>query len=83
MRTISKRIRLTYPHGDTILPPMKRPEVKIRFETQAQKDRIARAAKLRKWSFNQFVVDSADQVAAKTLTTSKAEQITEPDPLQA
>jgi uncharacterized protein (DUF1778 family) len=54
-----------------------RPEMKIRLDSPAQKKRIARAAKLRKWSFNQFVIDAAEQAADKILATSKAEQQSE------
>ncbi len=49
---------------------MKRP-TKIRFETQAQMERIRRAAKLRKWSVSKFVVDAAEREAAKLLTTER------------
>ena len=56
---------------------MKRP-INIRFDSGTQVDRIKKAAQLRKWSFNQFVVDAAENAADKTLTHAKAEQLTDP-----
>ncbi|MBZ5574651.1 MAG: DUF1778 domain-containing protein [Acidobacteriia bacterium] len=48
---------------------MKRPEMNMRFDTRAQVETIRRAAKLRKWSFNRFVVEAAFE-AAKSLTAN-------------
>lgn len=58
---------------------MKRPEAKIRFDTRIQKEKIVRAAKLRRWSLNTFVVEAADKAADKLVGTSNSsEQLTEP-----
>jgi len=46
----------------------KRPNINIRFDTKTQVERIRRAAKLRKWSFNKFVVDAAEGAADLELT---------------
>ena len=56
---------------------MKRPEVKIRFDSKVQKERIARAAKLRKWSLNQFVIESADAAAAKAMFVASTDALVE------
>jgi uncharacterized protein (DUF1778 family) len=53
-----------------------RPNINIRFDTKTQVERIRRAAKLRKWSFNQFVVDATHKEADKILTAEKPEQLT-------
>jgi uncharacterized protein (DUF1778 family) len=45
----------------------KRPEIKIRFETQAQVDRIKRAAKLKQWSLNQYVITRSDEAASSDI----------------
>ena len=67
----------------------KRPEIKVRFETFTALDRVKKAAKLEKRTVNQFVRIAAEDTAAKiltaerhsraakTLTTSKAEQLTD------
>lgn len=40
----------------------------LRWESKAQVRRIRQAAKLRKWSLNQFVIEAASKEAEKVLT---------------
>lgn len=47
------------------------PTTNLRFETKAQRDRIARAAKIRKWSINTFMLQAAELLVTKTLETDK------------
>lgn len=54
-----------------------RPRVSVRFDAKAQLERITRAAKLRKWTINQFMIEASDREAVKLLTTEKSsEQLT-------
>jgi uncharacterized protein (DUF1778 family) len=56
--------------------------VRIRFESRTQVERIKKAAKLRKWSMNTFVVHASEEAAARIMTASKAaaeQLITEPE----
>ncbi len=52
----------------------RRPNINIRFDTKAQVEKIKRAARNKKWSFNQFVIDSAEVNAEKLLETLKASE---------
>jgi uncharacterized protein (DUF1778 family) len=40
-----------------------RPNINIRFDSKAQVEKIKRAARSKKWSFNQFVIDAAENAA--------------------
>lgn len=53
-------------------PMKKRPEMKIRFDSLTQKEKIARAARIRRWSFTKFVSISSEEAAVKILADAKA-----------
>lgn len=46
---------------------MPRPEVKIRFSSKGQKDRVVKAAKLKRWSLTTFITEAADKMASEIL----------------
>lgn len=47
----------------------------IRLDTKAQLERYRRAAGLRKWSLNRFVLEALDKVSAETLATEKCDPL--------
>ena len=49
----------------------------VEFATKAQKERIEKAARSRKWSRNKFILDAAEKEAVKILTGIEgSEQLT-------
>ncbi len=46
----------------------------IRFASATQIERIKQAANVRKWSFNQFVIEAADEVAKDVIIKSRIEK---------
>lgn len=53
------------------MAPMKRPANNIKFDTPSQMERIRRAAKLKHWSFNRFMIEAAVQAAEQILMANK------------
>lgn len=52
------------------------------FDSAAQRDKIRKAAKARKWSLSRFLVESANSAASQSVTTSGSEQLIDKrDPL--
>jgi len=52
---------------------VKEPKKLIRFDSKAQMERARRAAKIRKWDLNRFIVEATEQFTDQTLATVKAE----------
>jgi len=48
-----------------------RPRVSVRFDVKAQLERITRAARIRRWTLNTFIIDAADREALKLLAAEK------------
>lgn len=55
----------------------KQPSISIRFDTKSQVERIKKAAKARKWSFNRFVVEASAYVSKLVETGALSEQLTD------
>ena len=52
-------------------------QVSVQFDTYAQKDRVRKAAKTRKWSMSKFLIDAGEKEAEKILTSiQSSEQLT-------
>ena len=52
---------------------MKQPNKLVRFDSKAQMERAKRAAKIRRWDLNQYIVFATEQLTEKDLATAKAE----------
>ncbi len=50
---------------------MNRPVINQRYESKAQVERFKKAAKLKKWSLNTFMLHAGEVVAAQFLATEK------------
>jgi uncharacterized protein (DUF1778 family) len=48
--------------------------IKVRFDSAAQLDAVKRAAKLKKWSANRFIVEASSE-AANSVTAAGSEQL--------
>jgi uncharacterized protein (DUF1778 family) len=57
------------------MKPMKRVDyLMVRFDSVAQLEAIKRAAKLKKWSANRFIIEASTE-AANSVTTAGSEQL--------
>lgn len=54
-----------------------KPVVFVRFDSKAQVERLKRAAKVRKWSVNRFVVEATEEAVNLLTTVKPSEQATD------